>query len=437
MFENAADLPLPEIMRPARFQDVLGQDHIWGEGAPLRRLAEQDRLGSWIFWGPPGCGKTTLASVIGQASKRKLVVLSAVSAGVKDLREVIEASQDEVEAGCKAHLLFLDEIHRLSKNQQDVLLPALESGAIKFIGATTENPSFEVNAAVNSRSIIFRFHKIADDALVAVLRRALENSDKSKLRADIAPEVLEAIARSSAGDARRALNILEALAAAAPVDVSPVDMTALRSMGDTFALLYDKKGDQHYDTISAFIKCIRASQPDAALHYLARMIDAGEDVLFIARRLVIAASEDVGNATPMGLVMAQSGFDAVHQVGMPEARIILGQVTTFLASSQKSNRSYVGINKALADVREFGALEIPMALRNAPTGLMKYMGYGKGYSYAHDDPAGAAAMEYLPEALRGRRYYVPGNNGHERVLADNLRGMSSLANPAKNGVKDQ
>lgn len=423
-------------MRPARFDDVLGQDHIWGAGAPLRRLAEQDRLGSWIFWGPPGCGKTTLASVIGKASNRKLVVLSAVSAGVKDLREAIEASQDEIDAGCKAHLLFLDEIHRLSKNQQDVLLPALESGAIKFIGATTENPSFEVNAAVNSRSIIFRFHKVSEDALSEVLRRALASAHKTGLRADIDPEVVEAIARSSAGDARRALNILETLAAAAPVDASPVDMAALRSMGDTFALLYDKKGDQHYDTISAFIKCIRASQPDAALHYLARMIDAGEDALFIARRLVIAASEDVGNATPMGLVMAQSGFDAVHQVGMPEARIILAQVTTFLASSQKSNRSYAGINKALEDVREFGALEIPMTLRNAPTSLMKSMGYGKGYAYAHDDAAGAAAMEYLPDALRGRRYYVPGNNGHERVLAENLRGLSSLANTQKTTPKD-
>lgn len=431
------DVPLPERLRPARFEDVLGQDHIWGEGAPLRRLAEQDRLGSWIFWGPPGCGKTTLASVIGKASNRKLVVLSAVSAGVKDLREAIEASQDEIDAGCKSHLLFLDEIHRLSKNQQDVLLPALESGAIKFIGATTENPSFEVNAAVNSRSIIFRFHKVSEDALLEVLRRALASPGQTGLRDDIAPEVLEAIARSSAGDARRALNILETLAAAAPADASPVDMAALRSMGDTFALLYDKKGDQHYDTISAFIKCIRASQPDAALHYLARMIDAGEDALFIARRLVISASEDVGNATPMGLVMAQAGFDAVHQVGMPEARIILAQVTTFLASSQKSNRSYAGINKALDDVREFGALEIPMALRNAPTSLMKSMGYGKGYAYAHDDVAGAARMEYLPDALRGRRYYVPGNNGHERVLAENLRGLSSLANAQKTTPKDQ
>ena len=421
--ENS-DLPLPEIMRPKRFDEVLGQDHIWGMGAPLRRLAEQDRLGSWLFWGPPGSGKTTLASVIGKASNRKLVVLSAVSAGVKDLREVIEASQDEVDAGCKAHLLFLDEIHRLSKNQQDVLLPALESGVIKFIGATTENPSFEVNAAVNSRCIIFRFQKIAEESLIAVMDRAMAPGSQAQLRSDISPDVLAAIARSSAGDARRALNILETLSAAAPLDVSPVDLPALRAMGDTFALLYDKKGDQHYDTISAFIKCIRAGQPDAAVHYLARMIDAGEDVLFIARRLVIAASEDVGNATPMGLVMAQAGFDAVHQIGMPEARIILGQVTTFLASSQKSNRSYVAINKALEDVREFGALEIPLALRNAPTELMKSMGYGKGYAYAHDDPAGASAMEYLPDVLRNRQYYVPANNGHERVLAENLRGFS-------------
>ena len=420
MFSTHSDLPLPEIMRPKRFDEVLGQEHIWGDGAPLRRLAEQDRLGAWLFWGPPGSGKTTLASVIGKASNRKLVVLSAVSAGVKDLRAVIDASKDEVEVGCKAHLLFLDEIHRLSKNQQDVLLPALETGAIKFIGATTENPSFEVNAAVNSRSIIFRFQKISEEALLAVMRRALAADAQTGLRSDIAPEVLEAIARSSAGDARRALNILETLATAAPADISPVDLVALKSMGDTFALLYDKKGDQHYDTISAFIKCIRASKPDAALHYLARMIDAGEDVLFIARRLVIAASEDVGNATPMGLVIAQAGFDAVHHIGMPEARIILAQVTTFLAASHKSNRSYVAIDKALADVREYGALEIPMVLRNAPTELMKSMGYGKGYAYAHDDPNGASAMEYLPSVLLGREYYVPGSHGHERILSENL-----------------
>lgn len=417
MPQSQGDLPLPEIMRPERFDEVLGQDGIWGSGAPLRRLAEQDRLGSWIFWGPPGCGKTSLAFVIGRSSQRRLVVLSAVSAGVKDLREAIAASQDELNGGGKAHLLFLDEVHRLSKNQQDVLLPALESGAIKFIGATTENPSFEVNAAVNSRSIIFRLKKVPEESLLAIMQRAMSREDLP--RKDVSPDVLAAIARSSAGDARRALNILETIVAAAPSGRT-IDMDALKSMGESFSILYDKKGDQHYDTISAFIKCIRAGKPDAALHYLARMIDAGEDVLFIARRLVIAASEDVGNATPMGLVMAQSGFDAVHHVGMPEARIILAQVTTFLASSQKSNRSYVGIDKALADVREFGALEIPMALRNAPTALMQSMGYGKGYAYAHDDPHGADQMEYLPQALSGRKYYEPADRGHERVLNENL-----------------
>lgn len=418
MPQSQGDLPLPEIMRPERFDEVLGQDAIWGSGAPLRRLAEQDRLGSWIFWGPPGCGKTSLAFVIGRSSQRRLVVLSAVSAGVKDLREAIAASQDELNGGGKAHLLFLDEVHRLSKNQQDVLLPALESGAIKFIGATTENPSFEVNAAVNSRSIIFRLKKVPEESLLAIMQRAMSREDLR--RKDVSPDVLAAIARSSGGDARRALNILETIVAAAPSGRA-IDMDALKSMGESFSILYDKKGDQHYDTISAFIKCIRAGKPDAALHYLARMIDAGEDVLFIARRLVIAASEDVGNATPMGLVMAQSGFDAVHHVGMPEARIILAQVTTFLASSQKSNRSYVGIDKALADVREFGALEIPMALRNAPTALMQSMGYGKGYAYAHDDPHGADQMEYLPQALSGRKYYEPADRGHERVLGENLR----------------
>ena len=412
------EIPLAERLRPQSSEQFIGQQHLWGADSPLRRLAEKDKLGSWIFWGPPGSGKTTLARLIASLTNRPVAYLSAVSAGVKDIRAQIEASLERLEAGEKGILLFLDEIHRLNKNQQDVLLPVLESGNLKMIGATTENPSFEVNAAILSRSLVFKFEKHSTDELVVMLSRAQTDQSFEGKLAD--SEVLRVIADTSAGDARRALALLEDLLTAAPASCSMLTRLELQTLGATLNLSYDKSGDQHFDTISAFIKCIRASHPDAALHYLARMIDAGEDPVFIARRLVISASEDIGNANPTALLIATSAMQAAHMVGMPEARIILSQATTYLAASPKSNRAYLAIDSALSDVRKFGALDIPLHLRNAPTKLMKQFGYGEGYQYAHDDAAKSRDLTYLPEKLHGRRYYEPSDSGAEKILKESL-----------------
>ncbi len=418
--------PLAERARPQKFSDFLGQDHIWSREKPLTRLVEQDRFTSLIFWGPPGSGKTTLAFLIGRHSEREVRVLSAVNAGVKDIRSIIDDSVANQQSGKKATLLFMDEIHRLNKNQQDVLLPSLEVGAIKFIGATTENPSFEVNSAVLSRSLVFKFEPIKPEPLVDILKSALETSVVPGERKSISTEALNIIAKSSSGDARRGLNLLEAVILAAPQNVDEITVEALGELSKTLPIRYDRAGDQHYDTISAFIKSIRASHPDGAVYYLARMIEAGEDPVFIARRLVIAASEDIGNANPMAMLIATSGLQAVHMVGMPEGRIILSQVTTYLASSPKSNRSYLAIDMALEDVRELGALEIPLHLRNAPTELMKSFGYGKQYAYAHSDLEGAKALTYLPEPLKGKKYYDPSEIGVEKQLKETLQRLRPI-----------
>lgn len=418
--------PLAERVRPARHEDLLGQAAIWSPGAPLRELVDKDRFHALLFWGPPGTGKTSLAQVIGAASGRRLVILSAVLHGVKDIRRVIEESELSQEAGGKASLLFMDEIHRLSKSQQDVLLPALESGTVKFIGATTENPSFEVNRAILSRALVFRFERLTDEALVDILVRALQKDASVGQGLQLEPEVLGALARSADGDARRALNLLDAVAAVAPAGV-PVTKSVLQQVAPQLNLQYDKQGDLHYDVISAFIKSIRASQPDAALYYLARMLESGEDPVFVARRIVIAASEDIGNANPTALLIATAAMQAVHMVGMPEARIMLGQATTYLASSPKSNRSYMALNAAMDDVRASGSLDVPLHLRNAPTQLMKEIGYGKGYVYAHDDQAAAMRQNYLPEALKGRRYYEPLESGAEATLKKHLEYLQNKA----------
>ncbi len=418
--------PLAERMRPKSFTDLLGQETIWAEGTALWALVESGRYGSLLFWGPPGVGKTSLAHVIGKAAARPVVVMSAVQHGVKDIRAEIAASEERLATGQNAVLMFMDEIHRLSKSQQDVLLPALEKGTLKFIGATTENPSFEVNSAILSRVLVFRFESLQPAALQRILDRALANPDAGLVRRDIGPEVLAAIARAADGDARRALSLLDAVAISAPKDVTPVTPASLSSVARELNLRYDAKGDQHYDIISAFIKSIRASQPDAAVYYLARMLDGGEDPVFIARRLVISASEDIGNANPTALLLASTAMQAVHQVGMPEARIMLAQATTYLAASPKSNRSYVAINKALEEVQASGSLEIPLHLRNAPTKLMKEFGYGAGYVYAHDDRAGAQRLQYLPKKLEGRKYYDPSDLGAEGQLKKNLEHLSKL-----------
>lgn len=418
--KSTTEHPLAERVRPRVFDDVFGQDRIWAPGSPLRTLVEQDRFTSLIFWGPPGTGKTTLAVLIGRVSAREVVMLSAVHAGVKEIREHLGRSEDRLQQGGKALLMFMDEIHRLSKSQQDVLLPALEQGLVKFIGATTENPSFEVNAAINSRSLVFRFERLSEKATLAVLGRALESPEAALPRNDVAAEVLQAIAKAAAGDGRRALNLLEAVILSAPRHIAPITADGLRAFADALPLRYDKAGDEHYDVISAFIKSIRASHPDAAVYYLARMLESGEDPMFIARRLVIAASEDVGNANPTALLLATAAMQAVHLVGLPEARIMLAQATTYLASSPKSNRSYMALEKAAEDVKALGALDVPMHLRNGVTNLMKQFGYGKNYAYAHDDLEGARKLPYLPEQLKNRHYYEPKDIGAERQLKEVL-----------------
>ncbi len=430
--ERGVSSPLPERMRPKSFDELVGQDRIWAPGAPLRALVETDRFHGLLLWGPPGTGKTSLARIIGQASKRPLTHMSAVLHGVKEIRAQITASEERVAHGATAILIFMDEIHRLSKSQQDVLLPALEAGTIRFIGATTENPSFEVNAAILSRVLVFRLERLSEAALIKLLTRAIENGSVHSHRPAgtlprMAPEVLTAIARAGDGDARRALNLLDATFATIPAGSTEITMESLRGVASDLGLRYDKSGDQHYDTISAFIKSIRASQPNAAIYYLARLLESGEDPNFIARRLVIAASEDVGNANPTALLVATSALESVHAIGMPEARIPLAQATTYLAASPKSNRAYNAINKALEDVRRSGSLEIPMHLRNAPTRLMKEFGHGAGYIYAHDDPVEAMRLNYLPDALKGQTYYEPSEIGTEAQLKRYLEALEDAA----------
>lgn len=366
-----------------------------------------------------------------------MVSLSAVLHGVKEIRAQIAESEERIARGETASLIFMDEIHRLSKSQQDVLLPALEAGTIRFIGATTENPSFEVNAAILSRVMVFRLHPLSDEALVSLLSRAVASGilqQATQVPLTFAPDVLLAVARSAGGDGRRALNLLDAVAAAAPATAASglpqeITMESLRSVASHLGLRYDKSGDQHYDTISAYIKSIRASQPSAAIYYLARLIESGEDPVFIARRMVIAASEDIGNANPTALLVATSAMQAVQALGMPEGRIPLAQATTYLAASPKSNRAYNAINRALDDVRRTGALDIPLHLRNAPTKLMKEFGYGEGYVYAHDDPVAAMGLTYVPSPLDQVRYYDPSDIGTEAQLK---RYLAALEEAYKN-----
>jgi putative ATPase len=416
-----AHAPLAERMRPQTLDEVIGQDHLLGAGAALRSLSDSGTLPSLILWGPPGCGKTTLARLLALHAGAHFEPLSAVVAGVKEIREVVQRAR-RIEGRT---ILFLDELHRLNRAQQDSLLPHVEAGTVTLIGATTENPSFEVNAPLLSRCRVFTLSRLDDEALQALVRRAAldELRGLGKLGIPLEDETVAALAHAADGDARRALGLLDAAAAVHQRTGSPGSALSLETVQEAAGqrlLLHDRDREEHYNVVSALIKSLRASDPDAALYYAARMLEAGEDPLFVARRLVIFASEDVGNAEPQALEVATSAYLAVERIGMPEGRIPLGQAVTFLACAPKSNASYVAINRAIAAVREHGSLPVPLHLRNAPTALMKGMGYGRDYVYPHNAPGELVTASNLPEALGRPTFYEPRHEGAESETSSRL-----------------
>ena len=409
--------PLAERLRPAGLNELVGQEHLLGENGVLRKVITGGNIPSMILWGPPGVGKTTIANIIANEVKSPFFRLSAVSAGVKDVRDIINKATRLASA-----ILFIDEIHRFNKSQQDALLGAVEKGTITLIGATTENPSFEVNSALLSRCQVYTLQSLTIDHLETLLSKALKEDFELKKRKIIFKEK-EALFNLSGGDARKLYNLIELVADAATDDKIEVTNDELISLAQQRIAIYDKSGEQHYDIISAFIKSIRGSDPNAALYYLARMIEGGEDVKFIARRLLILSSEDIGNANPTALVLANSCFQAVNIIGYPEAQIILSQTVTYLASSPKSNASYVAIKDARKKVAETGDLSIPLSLRNAPTKLMKEGGYGKGYKYAHTYDGNFVELEFMPDELSNTKFYEPGNNARENEIRKHLRSL--------------
>jgi len=413
-------IPLAERMRPKSIEDYVGQKHIIGEGAVLRNAIEQQVIPSMIFWGPPGVGKTTLALLVAKALERPFYSLSAIQSGVKDVREVIERAEQLKQFNQEQPILFIDEIHRFSKSQQDSLLGAVERGTVTLIGATTENPSFEVISALLSRCQVYVLEELTKEDLVHIVDKALAEDEYLKTES-IKIEEYEALLQLSGGDARKLLNILELVSQAAIHSQQPVTNQFVARHVQQNRIRYDKSGEQHYDIISAFIKSIRGSDPNAAVYWLARMIEGGEDPKFIARRLLILASEDIGNANPNALLLANNCFQAVNVIGWPESRIILSQTVTYLASSAKSNAAYEAINKAQAMVKQTGNLSIPMHLRNAPTKLMKELDYGTDYKYAHAFPGNFVDQEYMPDQLRGVKLYEPGRNAAEEKMRQSLK----------------
>jgi putative ATPase len=412
-----APAPLADRMRPRTFDELVGQEELLGPGKPLREAIERDLLQSIILWGPPGTGKTTLARIIADMTRARFVAFSAVMSGIKEIREVMTAAEQMRKTVGRRTIVFIDEIHRFNKAQQDAFLPRVEAGDIVLIGATTENPSFEVNAALLSRSKVFVLRGLTADEVTLILERALRDPERGLGSQDTAvePEALRAIALHANGDARVALNLLELSVASAPiidgerrVDVARVEQAIQRR-----TLLYDKSGEEHYNLISALHKSMRNSDPDASVYWLARMLEAGEDPLYIARRLVRFASEDIGNADPRALAVAVAAKDAVHFIGMPEGNTALAQAALYLATAPKSNAVYEAYSRAADDAHRDLAQPVPLHLRNAPTPLMKDLEYGKGYKYAHAEPDAIADMSCLPPALEGRRYYEPAGRGFE------------------------
>ena len=423
LFERHAEAtsPLADRMRPNRLEEVVGQEHLLGDGHILARAIRADRIPSMILWGPPGTGKTTLAHVIANETDAMFVPFSAVLGGVPELRKIIAAAKEQKSFYGKKSILFVDEIHRFNKAQQDALLPHVENGTVTLIGATTENPSFAVNSALLSRTRVFDLKPLDSRDLQRVLQRALVDPERGigQVAHAVDDEAIAAIAQNARGDARRALSALElASDFAQSAGVENVTVAIVQEALATQTLLYDKSGEEHYNVISAFIKSMRGSDPDAAVYWLMRMLDAGEDPLFVLRRMLIFASEDIGNADPQALEVAVSADAAFRRLGMPEGIFPIAQCCTYLASAPKSNASYKAWKMAQADVQEHGALPVPMRLRNAPTQAMKSWGYGEGYRYPHDEGGYSAGETYLPEALIGRRYYRPTDRGYEARIRE-------------------
>jgi putative ATPase len=424
--------PLAARMRPQSFDDFVGQEHVVGEGKVLRRSIESDHLPSMVLWGPPGSGKTTLAEIIANSTRAKFVPISAVSAGVADLRRIVETARKLQSFNGQRTVLFIDEIHRFNKGQQDAVLPYVENGTITLIGATTENPSFQVNAALLSRSRVFRLEQLGEPQLMSLLRRALCDDERGLGNAGVKIEddTLEKLVRLSGGDARVALNALELAVQSSPRGADGTRAVSIETIEDAMqrpALLYDRTGDMHFDLISAFIKSVRGSDPDAAVYWLARMLEAGEDPLFVARRMVILAAEDIGLADPQALVLSIACQQAVHFIGMPEGYLPMTECALYLATAPKSNSAITTYGRAQADVAGHLNEPVPLHLRNAVTGLGRDEGFGEGYRYAHDYPEHYVEQQYLPDNLQGRRYYEPSEQGAEAQIAERLRRVRGLS----------
>lgn len=422
LWENDSDLmkPLAERLRPQSLATYIGQQHLVGENGVLRKVLQTGRIPSIIFWGPPGVGKTTLAKILARQLERPFFELSAINSGVKDIREAINNAKKQTFFSRPNPILFIDEIHRFSKSQQDALLGAVEQGIVTLIGATTENPSFEVITALLSRCQVYTLKHLEETDLEALLQVAISTDEYLKGK-KINIQEKNALFQYSGGDARKLLNILELTVNAQSTDsIIITDKTVTENLQQNL-VQYDKSGEMHYDIISAFIKSVRGSDPNASIYWLARMLEGGEDVKFIARRLIILAAEDIGLANPNALLLANNCFDAVHKIGMPEARIILSQTTIYLATSPKSNTAYVAIDSALAHVRQSGNLPVPLHLRNAPTKLMKALNYGKNYQYAHDFEGNFVEQDFLPEKINGKIFYQPQNNPAEQKILQRLK----------------
>ena len=423
--QMAKNAPLADRMRPRTFDEFVGQEHVVGIDRVLRRAIQADRLPSFILWGPPGSGKTTLARLIAGVTQASFQSVSAVTSGVADLRRIVSEARGRSGMHQEKTILFVDEIHRFNKSQQDVILPHVEDGTVTFIGATTENPSFEVNAPLLSRCRVFALQNLTPGEAEKIIRSALADDQRGlgELGLELEQPALEHLIDIANGDARVALNALETAAFATGVveGATTIDLATISDALQRRSPLYDKAGEGHYDTISAFIKSVRGSSPDGALYWLARMIESGEDPLFIARRLVILAAEDIGLAQPEALAIAVAAQQAVHFLGMPEARIPLAEATVYLATAPKSNSAYMALEQALADVRQRAGEPVPLHLRNAVTGLMRNMGYGKDYQYAHDHPGHFVEQDFLPLSLKDRRYYQPTEEGSEKEIVERLK----------------